>query len=302
MRKNDTEVERNCTIVVKTFERPTVLRRLVRSIRRFYPDIPLFVVDDSEEPLDPAPEGVTRYWRLPFNVGVSFGRNFGLKQVETEYVLFTDDDLVFETRTDLSKMLAALRSTPFDVVSCNWVDHEMHTGIRMGVRRFEGTLEIVDGAYVHRYQATRGTIDGLPVYDVLHNFFMAPTDRLGEDPWDARIKTEHEHGDLFLTLKERGLLFTRLPDVFVYHYPERPPRYVEFRGHAGPWWEIWSQKRGIEREVFVGRQFRRGDRLLHYYPSKAAHIGRRVARVARRLVREGRLRAAQPSSGTQAAG
>src|SRR5205823_5665748 len=57
--------EREVTVVVKTFQRPEALRRLVASIRRFYPDIGLFVVDDSEEPLEPVPPGITRYWHLP---------------------------------------------------------------------------------------------------------------------------------------------------------------------------------------------------------------------------------------------
>ena len=50
-------VERDITVVVKTFERPECLRRLVSSIRRFYPGIPVFVVDDSREALEPPPEG-----------------------------------------------------------------------------------------------------------------------------------------------------------------------------------------------------------------------------------------------------
>jgi glycosyltransferase involved in cell wall biosynthesis len=215
----DVDVERDVTIVVKTFERPAALLRLVASIRRFYPRIAVYVVDDSAEPLDPVPEDVTRYWHLPFNVGASAGRNFGLAQVETEYVLFVDDDLVFKRRTNLEKMARALASTRFDIVSCQWVDHDAHdlrTGVSRGIRRFEGTIDVVDGMCVHRYRATRGEMDGLPVFDVVHQFFMARRARLGDDPWDARLKTE-EHSDFFLTMKERGLLATRLPDVFVYH-------------------------------------------------------------------------------------
>jgi len=48
------------TVVVKTFQRPDALRRLLASIRRFAPSLPVYVVDDSEQPLEPLPEGVTR--------------------------------------------------------------------------------------------------------------------------------------------------------------------------------------------------------------------------------------------------
>ncbi len=286
------DVERDVTVLVKTFQRPDALRRLVASIRRFYPRIAVLVVDDSEEPLEPVPEGITRYRHLPFNsLGVSAGRNFGLRQVETAYVLVCDDDMVFGHRTDLAKMLHALVTTRFDVVSCMWMDHEPWRSIRRGYRRYEGTLEITDGVLVHRLGATRGTIDGLPVFDIVHQFFVASTQVLGPDPWDARLKVAGEHVELFLSLADRGLLCTRLPDVVVYHYPELPPEYHRFRADTASDVELARQIRGFDRDVTVGRLFRPTDQIVYGLPSTAASTGRRAARVARRLVREGRLRA-----------
>jgi glycosyltransferase involved in cell wall biosynthesis len=92
------------TVLIKTFERPDCLRRLVASIRRFYPRIPILVVDDSREPLDLVREGVTRYLHEPYN-SLSSGRNFGLRHVETPYVLVIDDDMVFGRKTDIGRML-----------------------------------------------------------------------------------------------------------------------------------------------------------------------------------------------------
>jgi glycosyltransferase involved in cell wall biosynthesis len=285
-------VERDLTVLVKTFQRPDALRRLVASIRRFYPEIAILVVDDSAEPLEPVPAGITHYRHLPFNsLGVSAGRNFGLRQVETEYVLVCDDDMVFGRRTDIAKMLRVLLTTRFDVVSCMWMDHDPWTGIRRGYRRYEGTLEIADGVLVHRLGATRGTVDGLPVFDIVHQFFVASTKGLGPDPWDARLKVAGEHVDFFLRLKERGLLCTRLPDVVVDHYPELPPEYERFRGNTRRDVELLKGIRGFERHDTVGRLFRATDRVVHRLPSAAAATGRRAVRVARRLVREGRIRA-----------
>ena len=285
-------VERDITGLVKTFQRPEALRRLVASIRHFYPGIAVLVVDDSEEPLEPVPEGTTRYWHLPFNsLGVSAGRNFGLRQVETEYVLVCDDDIVFGRKTDLAKMLRTLLTTRFDVVSCMWMDHEPWRSIRRGYRRYEGTLEIADGALVHRLGATRGMVDGLPVFDIVHQFFVASTAVLGPEPWDARLKVAGEHVEFFLSLKERGLLATRLPDVVVYHYPELPPAYQPFRANTAPDVELLKEIRGFERQITVGRLFRPTDRIVYGLPGTVACTGRRAVRVARRLLREGRIRA-----------
>ncbi len=257
------DVEREVTLVIKTFERPTALGRLIESVRRFYPSMPVLVVDDSAQPLHPLPAGVTRYSHLPFNSGASFGRNFGLRQVETEYVLFADDDLVFGPKTDLCKMLRVLRKTAFDVVSCVWLELDPLTGAETGVKWFEGTTDVVDKVYIHRYGATRGYIDGFAVYDVVHDFFMADRERLGRDPWDPRLKIGPEHPDFFLTLKQRGLLCTRLRSACVYHYPERPAHYMRFRDNTRPYFSIFRSKYGIERELFVTEKFGKTDLFIH---------------------------------------
>jgi hypothetical protein len=198
---------------------------------------------------------------------------------------------VFGRRTDLAKMLRALVTTRFDVVSCMWMDHEPWRSIRRGYRRYEGTLEIADGVLVHRLGATRGTIGGLPVFEIVHQFFVASTGVLGPEPWDPRLKVAGEHVEFFLSLKERGLLCTRLPDVVVYHYPELPPAYESFRANTASDVQLLKEIRGFDRHVTVGRLFRPTDRIVYRLPGTARATGRRVLRVTRRLVREGRLRA-----------
>jgi glycosyltransferase involved in cell wall biosynthesis len=285
------DVERDVTILVKTFERPDALRRLVASIRRSYSRVAVLVVDDSAEPLEPTPAGITRYLHEPYNtLGAAGGRNYGLRRVETPYVLFCDDDMVFERRTDLGRLLHVLESTSFDVVSCVWLDHDPWTGICRGPRRFEGTLDIEDRVLVHRLGATRGSVDGLPVFDVVHQFFLASRERLGDDPWDAELNLS-EHYELFLSLKERGLRSTRLPDVVVEHRQELPPGYQEVREDTSRYVEAWLAKRGLRGVRVEGELFRPGDRIRYGLPSAATYAARRASRVVRRLVRERRLRA-----------
>ena len=285
-------LDTDLTVVVKTFQRPDAVRRLVASIRRFYPSLAVLVVDDSEEPLDPVPDGVTRYWHLPFDsLGVSAGRNFGIARVETPYTLVCDDDMVFGRRTDLARMLRTVQTTRFDVVSCRWLDHEPWRGIRRGYRRYEGTLEVADGALVHRLGATRGTIDGLPVFDVVHQFFVAPTEVLRGTPWDERFKVAGEHLALFLALKERGVLCTRLPDVVVHHRPALPPAYMPYRSRTAADVALLRELGGFDRVVTTGNLFGPTDQVLHKLPGTVSAGARRAARAAWRLVREGRLRA-----------
>jgi len=283
---------KDITVVVKTFQRPDALRRLLVSIRRFYPEIPVVVVDDSEQPLEPVPPEITRYRHVAFDsLGVSAGRNAAVREVETEYTLICDDDMVFGRKTDLAKMLRTVETTRFDLVSCMWMDHEPWRSIRRGFRRYEGTLDIADRTLVHRLGATRGTIDGLPVFDIVHQFFVARTELLRENPWDERFKVAGEHVAFFLALKERGLLCTRLPDVVVYHFPALPPEYQSFRANTAADVQLLRETRGFDREVVVGSLFRPSDAIVHRLPGTVAATGKRAFRVARRLVREGRVRA-----------
>ena len=60
-----------------------------------------------------------------------------------------------------------------------------------------GTAEIVEGDLVRHLGVARGRVDGLPVYDVVPNFFMARVERLGPDPWNARLNFM-EHVEFFL--------------------------------------------------------------------------------------------------------
>lgn len=267
------DVERDVSLVIKTFERPSVLHRLVESVRRFYPRLTVIVVDDSAEPLDPVPEGVTSYCRLPFRSGAGHGRNVGLRHVETPYVLFADDDFVFGRDTDLAKMLRVLRRTRFDVVSCALVELDPETGAEKGVKWVEGTAEVEGDTCTFRYGGTRGYVDGYPVYDVLSQFFLADRARLGDDPWDSRLKIGCEHSDLFLTLAERGLLCTRLPTVSIYHRPEQPPGYAVFRADMAPSFAIFEEKRGIRRNVSVFDRRGRRDVLLHRYRRARSYAG-----------------------------
>ena len=174
-----------------------------------------------------------------------------------------------------------------------WMDHEPWRSIRRGFRRYEGTLEIEGDTLVHRLGATRGTVDGLPVFDIVHQFFVASVDTLGPDPWDARMKVAGEHVDFFLGLKERGLLCTRLSDAVVHHYPQLLAGYLAFRSDTARDVELLREKRGFEREVTIGQLFRPRDRFVYVWPGTVAATGRRAGRVTRRLFREGRLRASR---------
>lgn len=188
------------TAVVKTFERPRVVRRLIRSIRRFYPDLRVIVVDDSRVPIE---LGGVENVHLPYDSGVSVGRNEALRRVETPFVLVLDDDFIFTRHTTFSEPFRTITAHPdIDILGGQVIDlplyvmhdyrsaHLFHTG----------------AAPLHR----PGTlIAGLPVLEKVPTFFIGRTGRVREVGWNPQLK-RLDHADFFS--RARGVLTTVLDE------------------------------------------------------------------------------------------
>jgi len=177
----------NLTALVKTFERPYALKRLVASVRRFYPALAIVVVDDSREP---APLEGVRTVVLPYDTGISEGRNQGLRHVETRYVLLLDDDFVFYRHTRLAPALALMDENPgIDIMGGVVVDLPLFR--KQGIP--QGGLFPTSAAPA---VPPGSSIGGLAVCAKVPNFFIARAGRLALVPWDPRLK-RMEHADFF---------------------------------------------------------------------------------------------------------
>jgi glycosyltransferase involved in cell wall biosynthesis len=179
------------TVIVKTFERPHVARRLVASIRRRFPGLRVIVADDSRVPV--TLEGA-RTLALPYDSGVSAGRAAALAAVETPYLFLLDDDFVLYRHTRLAEALAFLRQYPqIDILGGRVINLPFFTS--SDYRR----------AFLFPTQAQAtlppgSVIGGLPVYDKVPNFYLARTERVRLVGWDPRIK-RIDHADFFTRAK-----------------------------------------------------------------------------------------------------
>lgn len=181
------DVDQRLTLVIKTFERPATLQRLVASIRRMYPSVPVIVVDDSRTPSEL--RGVETI-ALPFDQGVSVGRQAGLDRVRTPYVMMLDDDFVFYRETQLGRALAKLERQPrIDLLGGQLID--------LPYLRFrEPPLGLIFAASVAPREPIGSTIDGLLVCDKVANFYIARTDSLRRVGWTPALR-RLDHADFF---------------------------------------------------------------------------------------------------------
>ncbi|MEH6590023.1 MAG: glycosyltransferase [Halioglobus sp.] len=196
------------TAVIKTFERPAKLRRLVNSIRRHYPNLAVIVVDDSEKPIRlPGVETVV----LPYDSGVSAGRNAGLARVDTDYVLILDDDFVFNRKTDVLRAVRRIANNP-------------EIDILAGEVVYLPLRQVTDFTNAPLFPANRqplctpgALIDGLPVRNKVPNFYLGRTGKVREVGWDEALK-RIDHADFFT--RAVGRLVSVQDICFkVLHYP-----------------------------------------------------------------------------------
>tara|TARA_Y100001936_G_scaffold250070_1_gene301933 strand:- start:1543 stop:2355 length:813 start_codon:yes stop_codon:yes gene_type:complete len=233
-------LEADVTAIIKTFNRPESVRRLVNSIRKYYPNLNLIIVDDGEQKVeDFQNDKKIKYIKANFNIGLSAGRNLALSHVKSKFTLLLDDDFEFTGDTDLERMHSILVRTKFDVVGgdmLNWGTDRS---------KFHGTLELKDRTLRRFVELSRNGHEGLKEYDIIINFFMAKTDILKNVKWDPQLKLG-EHEDFFIRLKEVGGKVTHLKSVTVNHFPEKPKNYQEYREKVHTYLEIAYKKHGIE--------------------------------------------------------
>lgn len=230
------------TLLVKTFLRDPYLFKCIESFRDHYPDVPIVVADDGE-PTDEKRSLGVKYLELPFDSGVPHGRNTGVQNVETEYVLVVDDDTYFTGTERLDEMHKLLEISDVVCGSSHVAGKETH---------YEGVLRI-DGSMLHMTPVTGPIKTHKNVRyiecDLALNLTMARTETLREHPWDTEFKVAYEHLDWFLAVQKAGLKVLYAPDSRFAHRPKVEgvdgARYMRFRWRK-PWRGRFFHKWGLE--------------------------------------------------------
>uniref|UniRef100_A0A8D0UGZ1 Beta-1,4-N-acetyl-galactosaminyltransferase 2 (SID blood group) n=1 Tax=Sus scrofa TaxID=9823 RepID=A0A8D0UGZ1_PIG len=202
------------TIATKTFLRPHKLMTMLRSVREYYPDLTVIVADDSKEPLKITDSHV-EYYTMPFGKGWFAGRNLAISQVTTKYVLWVDDDFIFNSKTRIEALVDVLEKTELDVVGGRVIENTF---------QFKLLLEQgKNGDCLHRQPGFFRPVDGFPgcvVTSGVVNFFLAHTERLQRVGFDPRLQRV-AHSEFFID-GLGSLLVGSCPHVIIGHQPHLP--------------------------------------------------------------------------------
>lgn len=261
------------TLLIKTFERPEALDRLLDSIQQYAPNHPVLIADDSQSPYKAkmlAKHGdlITEYVTLPFDTGKYESFNHLLDRVNTPYFVVNDDDFIYDERTDLDWMHQQLSSTDIELLGGLFYDRGSYKAgpdasipariwanvmRKMGryqerIRRYQGRLLEEDTTLV------MDPIEYKPPYtycDYTHYFFMADTEAIREKVggWRGEIKIRG-HWEFFYRAKKAGLKVASTEEVGVAHRPIGSTRkYKRFRNDRGDHFErLALQMHGFTRK------------------------------------------------------
>lgn len=261
--------------VCTTIARDICARRLVDSARAYYPKMKILVADQNEPTEQMAAfyrgRGVEVHW-VPFDFGVSAGRSLLARKVVTNFLVFGDDDYVFTGRTRFAPVMAYLKARPdVALVTGTWVDSFPRKDGRVSrePRRYE--------AYLYRDIRNRGLV-AIPIDHIRPevdsfegeiffrselglNWAMTRTSLFADERflWDSQFKTNGEHENFFLQIKEFGggrVMF--YPGMECDHRPEAPPSYMRLRNRDDGW-VAFGRKWDVDWFLLVGKIFHQYD-------------------------------------------
>lgn len=248
-------------IGIKTFMREETLFKTIDSIEKHFPyAYRLYIADDSGVNISDEKEYFYQRLeikghiviRLPFNSGISIGRNEIIKRVKEKYVLIMDDDILLTDSESIEKMKKVLDSAD-DIGLCAGMIYLENGDCFGGYVYSRGLMLEIDRGVLYR-NSSRGKLakmDGMlfNYADQVVNFFLAKRAVFESVSWDNRIKVEYEHIDFFLNLKRTKWKAVVCLDTKSIHSHQfsLDPIYTRHRLSAPQ--QYFYSKHGIERII-----------------------------------------------------
>lgn len=159
------------------------------------------------------------YYTLPYNCGLSYGRNFLVNKAHElgyDFCLIASDSMIFNEKTkDLSGAMKEIAEHRFDLVGLHLNGAAIY---------WVGWLTLVPGKYfeldfIDRSKTSTGRLN---LFDCssCHNFFIATTASLLAVKWDDNLKLA-EHEDFFYRYTQAGYKCAWTPDISCDYFKTR---------------------------------------------------------------------------------
>ena len=177
--------------------------------------------------------GGHQIYRLPFNCGLSYARNFLVKQSNEPYLMIIDDDFEFTEKTNLTYFLSILNHRKENGLVGGDIENRPSYHANLVFEKLNNNL------YLHRikclneeqilnpYRSCLAKDSKIKYYytDIVLNFFVAKREVLEDLLFDENLKL-CEHSDFFLRLKKQN-------KWKVCYYPETTCNHIKIKNSEG---------------------------------------------------------------------
>lgn len=238
------------TAIVRTWHRPSSLFRLVKSFRKFYPQLRLLVADDSQEP---RPVKGIDCLQMPSDSGRAACLNALLARVRTPYFLLVDDLTELHRGSDVEQLLQVVVDDKLDlaagdIIACR---RRFYFFTRRQPEPQHGLCEI-SGSGLKLRRGTRTRSEGFSWCDFVGDFYVARTNKVRTiGGWDAELHDD-EREEFFVRAQHHGLRVGLVPEVSAWQWQEKLD--AEGSGDRADLKHLAVAKMGLERMVDLDGQ------------------------------------------------
>lgn len=252
------------TLIIKTLDRYNCLKPLLKSIFKYYPNQKVLIADDSKksckEQIKKDFKGKDiQVFELPYDCGLSYGRNYLVNHVKTKYFCLLDDDFMFDEQTNLELALSIIKEKKLDIlgghirnykIRKNLFDRIIYLGELITKytipSNYIGEFILEDKILKCNYK-----VKEFPDYtktDIVLNFFIAKTKTILEkNLWDEELKLQ-EHTAFFYKAKLNKLKIGYTNKFSVRHCPVQEKKYKKKRTRN--YSQLFLQKYNLEKIEF----------------------------------------------------
>lgn len=254
----------NLALAFATIERPPLVQRLVRSVRRHFPDMPIYVADQSRQigPMRDFYEAQrVQVVPMPFDAGVAASRNRLTATIVEEFFVLCDDDFIIDAETSFDNALAILAARPeIGIVggrlrdTSNGDPYDRHW--EMYLQYDPGNRKLTAVPIFHFAPQAR-LLGDIEYYacDTVMNFAVFRRSPFADGVgWDERFTCNGEHEDFYLRLKHNGgPAVAYLPSMVAVHdHPYGFAKYREKLRERPEGWRLFMRKWQIDQYLELG--------------------------------------------------
>jgi len=221
--------------IATTFLRDELLYKSVQSLLdNYFEGMTIIIVDQGHQTQEKtswvfnSPHCVN-YYQVPFDSGLSYGRNFGVekaKELGCEYTLIASDSFLFnKTMKELDKVVDILNNTKYSLCGLELIP---------SVCGWEAKLNLIEGKHFELNFIDKSLVGvigtKIPTWeiDICRNIFLAKTESLLDTKWDEDLKLG-EHEDFFWRYKQNGYNCLWTNYIYANKITDRPTEYAKYR-------------------------------------------------------------------------